>query len=196
MSFLTRSIGSAFGLDKCHAIVQNEGDIATVARTARETVKDYERETRQGGPTADPRIDLPRQPTASSEATQLDTFVADTVDDGNSTAWDQLRRSQEQSRALGQSPGAADPTGPAADDAPSAANETRWDALRKANAAEPSSWERIRQDQARSDMASRAQDDGGQDSAAADRERRQREFDALLEKERAGADGGRESRWR
>lgn len=90
----------------------------------------------------------------------------------------------------------ADRAEPSADDVPSAPNETRWDALRKANAAEPSTWERIRQDQARSDLASRAQDDGGQDSAAADRERRQREFDALLEKERAGADGGHETRWR
>ena len=178
--------------------MQNEGDIAAVARAAREAVKEYEAEIRSK---ADPRVELPR-PTPSSSASepaQLDTFVSDPVDDGNSSAWDQLRRSQEQSRAS-ICCCHSDHSGPSADDSDQSSSQSRWDALRKANAAEPSSWERIRQDQARSEMATRARDAdsdardaGWQDSGAADRERRQREFDALLEKERAGADGGR---WR
>ena len=182
LSFITRGVAGAIGLMKFSQILETEGDLPVFAKTAREVVSEYEAEMRErvGQIVKDENLSRRGEPALppTRESDQVDMVQSD------GSAWSELRRTQASLSA----------------DEDDKKTKTRWDELRASNRARPSSWDRIRDAESRSRSraaeaeADRPIDTYSDDTRADERAAAQREFDALLERERQGqADT---SRWR
>lgn len=111
---------------------------------------------------------------------------ADALASGRAAPTEQLG---EGSAAAGEVSAAAPPAAPAAP-------QSRWDELRRNNAAAPSAWEHLRQENARRELRQQSpaaapaapEPHAPADPAALERERARREYEAAFERERRGID--------